>query len=73
MIDWYNDKVVVNDGYLELGKHVGVSRPAPVSKYAVKSSVLKQKPHTLDDHHGEVKALAMALGGLSFFAIWWIH
>ena len=73
VIDGYNDKIVVNDSSLERGKHVGVSRPAPVFTHAVKPPVLKRRPHTLDDHRDEVQALALAIGGLSLFGIWWIH
>ena len=63
VIDGYNDKIVVNDGSLELGKHVGVSRPATVFTHAVKPPVLKRRPHTLDDHCDEVQVLVLAIGG----------
>ena len=77
VISGYNDKIVVNDGGLELGKH-DVGQAKPVSKYVSKHAVKSTTPpkrgfHTLDDHHDELQALVFAIGGLLLFAIWWVH
>ena len=72
VFEGYNDKIVVSDSSIELGKHVEQAKPAPVS-HAVKPPALKRRPHTLDDHHDEVQALELTIRGLALFEIWWIH
>ena len=78
----YNDKIVVNVSGLELGKHVEsapkrapMSTALPLRKPAPKHLTVstRSRPHTLDDHQDEVQSVVLAIGGLSLFAIWWIH
>ena len=73
--DW-NDKIVVNTSGFELGKqHDREAEPSQhvKAKPSQQQATLKQRPHTLDDHQDEVTSVVLAVGGLTLFAIWWIH
>ena len=73
--DW-NDKIVVNTSGFELGKqHDRKAEPSQhvKAKPSQQQATLKRRPHTLDDHQDEVTSVVLAVGGLTLFAIWWIH
>ena len=77
VIDGYNDKIIVNTSGFELGKQSVLEQPIakrPMVKQASKTlSAVRSRPHNLDDHQDEVQSVVLAVGGLSLFAIWWIH
>ena len=79
VIDGYNDKIVVNTSGFELGKqHEPVLKVAkherkPAPKTLSVRAPVRSRPHNLDDHQDEVQSVVLAIGGLSLFAIWWIH
>ena len=79
VIEGFNDKIVVNTSGFELGKqhkptfkHVVTKIKKPTVGRAVNLKP-KQRPHNLDDHQDEVTSVIGAIGGLTLFAIWWIH
>ena len=80
VIEGYNDKIVVNTSGFELGKqHDRKAEPPQHEVQHVKAkpsqqqATLKRRLHTLDDHQDEVTSVVLAVGGLTLFAIWWIH
>ena len=82
VIEGYNDEIVVNVSGLELGKHVEpapkrapTSTALPLRKPAPKHLTVstRSRVHTLNDHRDEVQSVIFAIGGLTLFAIWWIH
>ena len=70
VIDGYNDKIVVNTSGFELGKQAAAKQE---QKPVVKQAVKRRRLHVLDDHQDEVTSVIFAIGGLSLFAIWWVH
>ena len=70
VIEGYNDKIVVNDGF-ELGKHYTPVKHEP-ARQSNQVHQARRRVHTLNDHNDEVQGLILALGGLALFAIWWI-
>ena len=79
VIDGYNDKIVVNTSGFELGKQ---GKPVlkqsiakkPMAKQASKIlSAVRSRPQNLDDHQDEVTSVIFAIGGLTLFAVWWVH
>ena len=84
VIEGYNDKIIVNTSGFELGKqhdrkaepsqHVKAKPSQHVkAKPSQQQATLKRRPHTLDDHQDEVTSVVLTIGGLTLFAIWWIH
>ena len=83
VIEGWNDKIVVNTSGFELGKqhkstfkHVVTKIKKPTVGRAVNlvaKPKRRRRPHTLDDHQDEVTSVVLTIGGLTLFAIWWIH
>ena len=76
VIEGFNDKIIVNTSGFELGKQLEPAPKQAVTKHERKPVVkraVKRRIHTLDDHQDKVQALVLAIGGLSLFAVWWVH
>ena len=73
VIDGYNDKIVVNTSGFELGKQGKPVLKQPIAKKPIVKQTVKRRVHTLDDHQDEVTSVIFAIGGLTPFAIWWVH
>ena len=82
VIDGYNDEIVINTSGFELGKQSKPAIKQPVAKHERKPvapktvsarAPVRSRPHNLDDHQDEVTSVIGAIGGLTLFAIWWIH
>ena len=77
VIEGFNDEIVVNTSGFELGKQHKLEQEVvkkPVaSKIASARAPKTSRIHTLDDHQDEVTSVIFAIGGLTLFAIWWVH